>query len=1074
VTGPRAAAIGVLAFGVSGVAGLWPWLPAPLAFVALSLLPGYALSFALTEPDERGGPQGVAIAFSLSVAAFNTAAAIAALTRASWPVLCWIFAGVCVCIAALAWLRSRSEPVVRSATGCEWIVFLFALAVLLPTVVKFAGGGVDDWWDLAYVRSLADRSFIDFREPMLGTGRVHPRFSWSAWLLLQAAAKELAGTDALSLQSRVIAPLVCIGSVSAVMLLARGVYSVRNRQLVILSAVAMPAWVCGTDALPYFTRIHQDKFFAALVLMPVLIATALDYIARPTARRATLVGLSAMALCSVHTLIYGIGALGVLACAVAGYLRNRERRGWYTIRHGAFGIEQAVVLAALLALTLIPPIWQAWTLRDWFADQGVGLTTPDNPVVRAHLALDRLVGAGTPYMVVNPGAVFGAIGLVAGLGACFALRRNREGDLYLLALTLVPAALLFVPLLATAVGVVTVPWMLYRIGWLIPQPLLIARFFGAALTLRHPLPRVVGVAACILAVVALSVPTAADRLRRGMREHPFSFEAFPRGTTLAAYRYLDLAEPRGTVLAPPGFSNLVPAMTGRPVVAFSERGTLVFAGSEPAAYSRLSDRATFFACTTDAATRKQIAEEYGAVYAVFRRRYRTTGDEMAWLDRSTAEGVLLARDPSLPVECAASEERLLRDLPAGWRIEFANADYFIVRTDSSSLSTERRTSPGSGPGRRATPAIGRWFDVVGIERGDARDRADLLASATAYPGALVVPDPVPIGLGIGNELLWAGGGALWDDGPVEVSIELQLGTSCTVTAIEVVPYLETRRREAFEVRVEDRVRSVQARDGAAIRLAVDARPREAIRVGIRSRLGLPFGIADVRVFGERSACAGGWKPLARPEILGRPLPLASYFALVSAYPRSPRAAVDLAARVGAVTSSEDAMATLRRGIAREARQAAAWIELGLRLDAAGRFGDARYAYRRARGADSNSAWAHGCLAWADLRAGWPFASLWHAWRAVRLDSRYADAMTIAGLAWERLGSDGLSARALDRAIEMAPRRGWPYLERARQLAATGRRDEARELLRRYRVMVPDDAAVAEMMRSLAADDAMAR
>jgi Flp pilus assembly protein TadD len=1068
VIGPRVAAIGVLAFGVAGAAGLWPSMGSSVAFVGLLLLPGYVLGLALSEDDEHRGPQGIAIALSLSVAVFNVAAAIAAATASSWPVFLRIFVGLCVCVAALAWRRTPlAVPMRRTRCGYEWLALLLVGAALLPVVAKYAGGGVDDWWDLAYVRALSERAFLDFREPMLGTGRVHPRFSWSAWVLLQAAGRELAGADPFHLQSRVIAPVVCIGSVSAVLLLARAVFTTANRLTVILSGFAATAWIYGTDALPYFVRLHQDKFFAALVLMPVLLATALDYIARPTARRAAVVALSAMALCSVHTLVFGIGALGVLASAAAAYCGSRERRGWYTVRNGRFGYRQAAVLAAVLVLTSIPPVWQAWTLRDWFMNQGVALAMPDNPVVRAHLALGRLIAAGTPFMVVNPGAIFGPIGLVAALGACLALRRKRQGDAYLLALTLVPAAVLFLPLVAAGIGVVTVPWMLYRIGWLIPQPLLLARVFRAAVAIAWRPLRVLAVAGCVMVVVALSVPTAADRLRRGMREHPFSQEVFPRGTTLAAYRFLDRAESPGVVLAPPGFSNLIPAMTGRPVVAFSERGTLVFAGSEEAAYSRLSDRATFFACTTDAVSRKRIAEKYGVAYAVFRRRYRTAGDDMAWLERATADGVLLARDASLPIECASSEERLLRDLPAGWRIAYANSDYYVVETGLLPDAVGQERLLGATSGSDSLRASGHWFNVIGTERADARGRGELLASATAYPGGSVVLNPVPVGLGISNEILWAGGGALWDDGPVEVSVELRLRSSCPVSSIEVVPYMETRRREAFEVRVEDRVRSVQAKDGRPIRIGLEPRPRNAVRVGIRSRLGLPFGISDVRLFGERAGCTGGWNPAPRPEFVGLPLPLASYFAFVSTYPRSARAAIDLAVGVGAVTSVEDAVATLRRGIAREPGQAAAWIELGLRYDAMGRFEEALEAYRQARDVDSNSAWAHGCLAWAHLRAGRRFASLWHAWRAVRLDARYADAMTIAGLAWERLGSDFMSVRSLERAIEMAPRRGWPYLERARQLAGEGRREEARALLRRYRTLVPDDVAATEMMRSLA-------
>ena len=1061
MTSARAAAVGVLLLGVSGIAGAWPRLGSPLAFVALSLIPGYALGTALLEADARSGPQRIAVSLALSVAVFNVAAAIAAVTGSSWHTLSWILGGACVCLAAGAWFGASGFALRREAAWSEWLVLLLAVAVLLPAVSRYAGGGVDDWWDLSYVRALADRPFIDFREPMLGTGRVHPRFSWSAWLLLQAAGRELAGADPVQLQTQVLAPLVCVGSVSAVMLLARAVFSTANRVPLIVTTLVVPAWIYGTDALPYFTRLHQDKFFAALVLMPVLLAMAMDYIARPTPRRAVLVGVTGMALCSVHTLVFGIGALGALACAATGFAMSRKRRGWYTVRSGAFGARQAGVLAALLALTLVPPLWQAWALRDWFADQGVGLAAPDNPVVRAHLALDRLIAAGTPYMVVNPGAVFGPIGVMVALGTCLALRRRRQGDAYLVTLALVPAAILFLPFVAAGVGAITVPWMLYRIGWLIPQPLLVARVVQGALSAKRGVVRGIAVGVCAVVVIALSVPTAADRLRRGMREHPFSYETFPRGTTLAAYRFLERAERRGSVLAPAGFSNLVPAMTGRAVVAFSERGTLVFSGSEAAAYTRLRDRATFFACATDASARKAIAAEYGVAYAVFRRRYRTAGDEMAWLDRATADGLLLAADPALPIQCAASEERLARALPAAWRIAFTNADYFIVETDDSDRSAA---------GGLSVPPPGRWLDVVGAEPDDAREDGELLASATGYPGGIVALDPVPAGLGIGSELLWAGGGALWDDGPVEVAVELRLERACPVSSIEIVPYLETRRREAFEIRVDDRVRSVHAKDGAPIRIALEKRMRDGVRIGVRSRLGLPFGLADVRVFGDRAACTEAWRPLTHPELVGRPLPLASYFALAGAYPRSSRVALDLATRVAAVTSSEDSISTLRRGLSRESGQAAAWIELGLRLDASGRFDEARSAYRRARAVDSNSAWAHGCLAWAELRAGWPIASLWHAWRAVTLDARYADAVTIAALAWERLGSESLSADALARAIEMSPRRGWPYLERARQLAENGRREEARALLRRYRALVPDDPAVTEMLRGFAERD----
>jgi hypothetical protein len=371
----------------------------------------------------------------------------------------------------------------------------------------------------------------------------------------------------------------------------------------------------------------------------------------------------------------------------------------------------------------LPPLWQAWHLREWFAGQGVGLSMPDNPVVRAPGARTAH-RAGNPYMVVHPGAVFGPVGLVAMIGAGLALSRRNVGDRFLLALTLVPIVFLFVPLVAAGVGAVTVPWMLYRVGWLIPQPLLLARAATTVFRPARPLATAIGLLVWVAMIFALSAPTGADRLRRGMREHPFGYETFPRGTTLAVYRFLDRSDRRGPVLAPVGFSNLVPAMAGRPVVAFSERGLCV-RGGEPRAYERLRDRAIFFSCATDAATRRRIAHDYGASHAVFRRRYRTAGDESAWLERSTADGVLLAEDAALPIDCALTEERLARTLPAEWPIVYVNHDYFVVATDVSVAEPPTRGDASTAHG---------WLDALRVETADVGTGGEVLASATGYPG----------------------------------------------------------------------------------------------------------------------------------------------------------------------------------------------------------------------------------------------------------------------------------------------------------------------------------------------------
>jgi len=1054
----RSAATALLAFGASGLLGDWSRFDPRLLLVLIVLLPGWVVAPLLCAGERRGAPDRVAFALALSVVLLDLATAPLLAFRLPLDAARWPLAGMYI-VAALASLGfDKWRGPRRADTGAEWLAWLVAAALLVPVVVRYGGGGVDDWWDLAYVRALADRAAVDFAEPMLGTGAVHPRFAWNAWSLLQAFVLDVAGGEPIEIQAYWLAPIVSVASVAAVLALARSAFGDRDRSARLAAVLILPVWLHGTEALPYFTRLHQDKFVAALVLMPVLLSAALDYLERPSARRLVAVACYAVATCSVHSLVFGVGALGVAFCGVVSHRAGSERRGWYTVpRAGAPTRHDLSKLALVGAAVAALPTYQALALRGWFAGGQVAIAVRDNPVVRAHLALDRLIAPDTWYMIVSPAALFGPVGVFCVFGVLAALGRKRAGDRYLLALTLAPAVLIFVPLVASAVGKLAVPWMLYRIGWLIPQPLLLARALAAVAGHEPGIAGGVRVAAMVLVMISVALPVAADRMRRDLREHPYVRELEPRGTTLDVYRYLRTANERSTVLAPPGFSSLVPALTGRTVVAFSERGTLVFARDEQDAYGRIRDRATFFSCAADASTREQIVRKYGVDHVVFRRRYVTAGDERAWLDRANAEGLLMSADPSVPIECSATETALEAALPPDWRVVHGNADYFVVAVNDA-----RGTAP-----LEDDSFGGDWASPFNLSPREPVARGDVLASVTGFPGGRVHLVPPPVAFGASEELAWSGGGALWDDGPFEVAIELTMDGACSVSALEVVPYLETSRREVLEIRVEGKSWRVRARDGETLRVALDPKRRGSLRVELTSLFGLPFGLVDLRLLGDRAGCDAGWIARARPDVEGAAPPIARIVDLIFRYPRTPQLVAALARRRRDAASPEDAIALLRSALARESRQAAPWIEYGLLLDAAGRFDEARSAYAHARSVDSNSPWAHGCLAWAELRSGSPVRALWHSWRAHQLDERYADALTIRGLALEALGFTHASAQALERSIAIAPRRAWAYFERARQLADSGAPIEARTLLMRHLALSPDDASVRAALEAIA-------
>lgn len=1026
------------------------WL---VAVFAAYLLPGSLVIRLLAAPVERGGPGALAIALVLSTAIVNLCALAALPFGATFGSALSAFIAVCVA-AVVARVARHERGHDRPASRLEWGAFAFAVSVLLPLVWHFAGGAIDDWWDLSFVRALADRGRIDFAEPILGGGKVHPRFSWSSWLIAQAAVLRWTGVDPVATQLAWLAPLVCVATVSAVAGLARRVFGARANVRNALAVAAVPAWLLGTDALPFFVRPHQDKLVAAIVFVPVLLTATIAYLRRPSFRAATLFVLCAVATCSVHTLVFGVGGIGVLVCVM---LVQGEPADGRAVR---VSIGHRVVPVVVMAILGIYPAWQGWALQQWFAGQGVNLGALDNPVVRAHLALGRLVAADRPHLVVNPAAVFGPVGVLAGLGAVAALRRRHRGDRLLSGLTFVPAFMIFAPWLAARIGAIVVPWMLYRVGWLIPQALLIARAAPLGETHQGGSKRRAVLFLAYASVVALLVlPTFRDRVNRSMRERATVTERFPRGTTLDVYRFLDRSPLRGVVLAPAGLSNLVPALTGRPVAAFSERGTVVFDGDEGRAYRRLRDRADFLACDTSAEVREEIARRYGVEHAVFRKRWIPQGDEKGWIERATAEGALLAGEDGSRVPCFDGSARFPAHLPDGWSVVYDNADFAVVATDVSGVATRDVSGAGAGAGG------GMWLDAFSIEPGTGHGSAELLGATSGFPGLRVGLAPVPLGLGIGSEIVWTSGPSTWDDGPSEVVIDVGLESPCDVTAVEVVPYLETRRREAFAIEVEGRATKAVARDGTPILIALDRRSRSEVRVTIRSMMGVAFGISELRVLGERASCAGGWKPLAAASYGHEAIPLASYLALQSQYPTLARLSSSLSRIRAEQGASNDALALLRRALQRDDAGSMAWIEYGLRLDAIGKPGDAYAAYRRARSLDSRSAWAHGCLAWSLLRRNAPMRAGYHAWRARRLDPRYADAWTIGALAAERLGLRSLSADGLEKGIELAPRRSWPYFERARQLVADGRAEDAKQLMRRYRRLVPGDEQAAEWLRS---------
>jgi hypothetical protein len=1039
-------ALALVVLGISGLAGLWPWLPLPVLLVAVAWLPGYVILGRFLRADEIGGddaaygalltgPGLLAIGCAVSLAALVPVFLPFFLAEATFASAKFTYAALLVVVGCLGVAKSSSSLRFQAASARpDWVAACFAVAVLLPVVLSHAGATIDDWWDLSFIRAYVERPNLSFAEPILGTGRLHPRFAWNSWYIVQALVLDGRTDQAVAFQSGALAAFVCTMVVSAQALLARALLGRVDRLASVLAILAVPLWLYGTEALPFFTRLHQDKFVAGLVLVPVLLSVALYHLRSAGRGFAVLVGIVAVGTCATHSLVFGVGMIGVVALTLAELSSHPSKmRG---VGH----------MAAALLPVLLYPAGQALVLRDRFASQGIALAHQDNPVVLAHLSLERLLWPDSVWYIVNPSAVFGLIAAVAVVGALLWVRRSREPDMRaLVALTVLPAVLIFVPGVAAMAGVAVVPWMVYRIGWLVPVPLLLAAAIASAWR-RERFPILMAGVVVVAALIAV-VPIAGDRLQRNMREHPAQREGGPRGTTKALYAFLATL-PRDTlIVAETGVSRLVPSMSGRSTLAMAERATLVFSPDEATAYRRLRDRASFFAQASDAQAREQVVARYGLTHAVLRRRWITEGSENRWLRGSV--GAAFPMYAGGPASRTAYWDRaaLLNAMPRGSRVVLESSDFFVVefgaqvpRIESSTADTDRVWSGGFD----LSPAVELSQDL------------DVVASAVRYPGARAELYPPPLALGATSFPVWTSGAEVWDDAPSEVRIVLTMNDSCPLQWLELIPYLPTGRREVFEISVGERVTRRLADHKRAVLLKLDGSMRKRVEVRVRSMLGVPFGIADLRLRAKREHCAASWKAFGEPEWPQARLNVASGMDLAFAYPRRAASSLVLANALAEDGRSEDALAVLRLAVGRSSGETVPWIEQGLLQDGDGGFAKALRSFNTAVALDSNSAWARGCLAWAELRRQRPWAAVWHASQAAMLDHDYADAYTILASSAKQVGLRGLARTLLQRSIEMDRYRSWGYLELARMMDEDGDRHSAISLIESYLVLAPFD------------------
>jgi hypothetical protein len=594
-----------------------PAIASVFAFGAIALLPG-ALVVGLRSGRSASPFEIPARALTISTGIATVAGAVA--LAAGFSI---VFVAASLFAVSLAFALAPAGPARAGESELDEedgvlrsLLALLALVAAAATLTAAADANIarDRMWYLAYVTDLSADGPLDWAEPFFGSGKVLPRFAHNGWLLVLASWQRVTGIEARFLFERIAPVLLVPVTASAALVLGRACFA--NRRAAALAALASMVVLTYTrypyfspEHYPFMTRLVEDKSVALLVFLPVAIAAARD-LARNGSGALTF-GVALVACAFTHALVYALLLIALCTLAAFEFLR----------RSVAYENGRPVLAAALVISIAAGPAWLGLSARSTIVGSpdphALLESDPEHPVVRSHLRMDRLVDTPAGGPVVDPALLFDPVLLICLCGALALLGRRPGRDGALLgAMTFPFLALAFLPWVSPAFGRAVVPWMAYRALWTIPFGCLFAALVFSRRQSEEP--RVVtAVAAGLAAIVVISLPWERIFDPKGRA---------PDAGTERVIETISRLSPTTRVAAAPGFAELIPALAGRRILAFSDRGTTVFAESKRDAERRMQANTAIVGLAPGSPRlRRRLVEYYGVTHTVRHTRGCPTG-----------------------------------------------------------------------------------------------------------------------------------------------------------------------------------------------------------------------------------------------------------------------------------------------------------------------------------------------------------------------------------------------------------------------------------------------------------------
>ncbi|MFT4572302.1 MAG: hypothetical protein ACI8TX_000221 [Hyphomicrobiaceae bacterium] len=454
-----------------------------------------------------------------------------------------------------------------------WLAVVTCIAVLLFAIAAAwltQTGSIDRWWYLAYVRRDLLAPTLSASEPFFASGYSPARFVANPWLAAITLWSRASSLDPVAIYEHAAPFLLVPVFVSATFSLGRSVLARSSKAVLLVPIVSLALWTGGL--LPVLTRAPEDKFVALLALLPVAAAAAIRTL-NGHRNWLPVCAAAALALAFTHALVFALLLAGLAApILVAGWKKTT-----------------AQVVAVLVAGTLLAGAMGVTTRTQW-ATAGAVVTDSAHPVVRVHASRQRTIAVSENSWIVNPNLLGHPATILALAGLFFTSGLPAVGRSWLLGCTAIALGVAFIPLVADAAGKIVLPWMVYRILWLLPSGILLALATNGAWQRAGKLRPFLAI------VLALGAATSGGHAL-GQRLQPERVALAVPATKSFSSMIAATASlgPEAIVATSSELAERLPALAGVSVLAASDRATFVFSGDPQLALQRLRSRAALAA-----------------------------------------------------------------------------------------------------------------------------------------------------------------------------------------------------------------------------------------------------------------------------------------------------------------------------------------------------------------------------------------------------------------------------------------------------------------------------------------------